>query len=177
MADGGNSKYAETRFVVAFEAPRRFRIEYDSDSEGHWLRVSDGEILLESRSGAGKIRRVKLPEGALRMLRSSPLAEIERLAELAERPMLVHNEMLPLGKTLVACSVIRFLHRLSLHDGGTASPCLAWVAKRSGLLLRLESQMSAMRGEGFAARRTINIRDLRVGKAVPPGTFATGAIA
>ena len=47
---GGSVSKSETQFVVAFEKPNKFRVEYVYPSAGNWVRVSDGTKTWKHRS-------------------------------------------------------------------------------------------------------------------------------
>ena len=47
---GNNDSKSETKFVVAFESPNRFRVEYIYPTAGNWIRVSNGTNTWKERS-------------------------------------------------------------------------------------------------------------------------------
>jgi outer membrane lipoprotein-sorting protein len=174
---GGKSFQTALEFTAAFQAPNKFRLEFRYGNGGDWLRVSDGEFLLESRSNEKESKRSPATEWTIRALKSSPVANFERLSQTAQNPVLARSETLNVDDKATDCDVIQFAsHRRELRDNETPGPSLAWVAKDSGLVLREEICTSALTGKQTSqSKRTTTIKQYRFNVDLPPETFRTDA--
>jgi len=172
---GGRTSETGMEFTVGFQAPDKFRLEFRYASAGNWLRVSDGKFLLESRSIEKEAKRTPATEWTIRALKSSPVANFERLSQTAQNPALIRSETLETGGKPTECDVIQFAsHRRELRDNETPGASLVWVAKESGLVLREEIHTSALIGKNTTQiKRTTVIERYRINDDLPPDTFQT----
>src|SRR6187402_1270344 len=102
---GGRSSQTAMEFTVAFQAPDKFRLEFRYANAGNWLRVSDGEFLLESRSIEKESKRTPATEWTIRILKSSPTANFERLSQTAQNPVVTRSETLEVDGKATECDV------------------------------------------------------------------------
>ena len=105
---GGKSLQTAMEFTAAFQAPNKLRLEFRYPNAGNWLRVSDGEFLLESRSTEKGSKRTPATEWTIRALKSSPVGNFERLSQTAQNPVLARSETLKVDDKAVECDVIQF---------------------------------------------------------------------
>lgn len=173
----GKTTRSELGFVVAFEAPDRFRLEFRYPSAGNWLRVSDGKFLMESRSITKETRKTPITQSTIWTLKSSPLYNFERLSETAENPMLIRSDTVEVDGKQFDCHLIQFTsHRRELREGETAGPSMVWVAKDTALVLREEIRTSAsVRGEVSESKRVTTIERFGMNENLSGGLLSTGA--
>ena len=172
---GGKPSETGMEFTVAYQAPDKFRLEYRYPNAGNWLRVSDGKFLLESRSMEKGSKRTPATAWTIRALKSSPIANFERLSQTAQNPAVFRSETSEAGGKPMECDVIQFTsHRRELRDNETPGVSLVWVAKDSGLVLREEISTSALLGKNTTqSKRTTVIERYQVNEDLPPDTFQT----
>ena len=125
----------------SYEAPNRFRVEYRYPDAGTWLRVSDGKRFVESRSLNDEYSQKPATAATLRVLRSLPLADFERLTNTAHYPLLMRSGVVFPQSGPFDCYMIGFEStRRPLRKGEWPGPSMVWVDKKSYLVLREEKE-------------------------------------
>lgn len=166
---------SEVRFVVAYQTPNRFRIEFRYPNAGNWLRVSDGEMYVESRSLTEEYTRKPATAATLRVLRSSPLDAFERLIHTAYYPLLMRSEVVFPEGGPVDCYLIGFeSRRQPLRKEEWPGPSTVWVDKKSHLVLREDIRTSSVSGGVLSENRSVTeIEMMRVNEEIPESLFST----
>jgi hypothetical protein len=171
----GQTTKSEVRFVVAYQAPNMFRIEFLYPGDGNWLRVSDGDTYVESRSLTGEYSEKPATTATLRVLRSSPLDVFEHLVHTAHYPLLMRSEFVFPKAGPVDCYLIGFeSRRRPLREGEWTGPSMVWVDKKSHLILREDIRASLVSGGVLSENRSVTeIEIMRVNEEIPKSLFST----
>jgi hypothetical protein len=171
-AIAGQISKSEMRFVVAYEAPNRFRIEFRYPNAGNWLRVSDGVTYVESRSIKGEYTRKPATSATLRVLRSSPLAVFEGLINTAHYPLLMRSDFVFPEAGPVDCYLIGFESRRPLRKGEWPGASMVWVDKKNYLVLREDIRTSFVAHGVLSENRSVTEIDFaRVNDEIPQSLF------
>src|SRR5580704_12101182 len=71
---GKSVSKSETSFVVAFQKPNKFRVEYVYPTAGNWIRVSDGKTTWKTRSLTKESTQGAATDDDLGILDGSPVS-------------------------------------------------------------------------------------------------------
>lgn len=152
----GQKSKSEVRFVVAYETPNKFRIEYRYPDAGTWVRVSDGITFTESRSLDHEFKQKSATAATLRVLRSSPLEVFEHLTKTARYPVLMRSEAVNTKDGPVDCYLIGFeSQRRPLRKNEWPGPSMVWVDKKNYLVLREDIRRSSVEHGVLSENRTV----------------------
>lgn len=170
-----NKSRSEVGFVVAFAAPNKFRLEFRYPNAGEWLRVSDGNYLLETRSATKESRRTPSTERTIRVLSGSPVYNFERLSKTAENAMVMRTDWVEVDGKKIEGHLIQFsAGRRPLRKAEWAGPSSVWVSKETGLVVKEEIRTHASHGAVFSeSRRTTTIERFRIDRDESQTLFAT----
>jgi len=170
----GKTTKTEVGFVVAYQAPDKMRLEFRYPTAGSWIRVSDGEFSLVTRTLTKESRRAPVTDRTMQTLNSSPIYAFQSLAESAEEPHLLPPEAIDIGGRPINCHVIRFaIHRMALRPDESAGTSTVWVDKQSGLVLRQEIRTSAAGGGSSEGKRTIMVEEFHLNGDLASDVFST----
>jgi len=171
----GKTTRTEVDFVVAYHAPDKLRLELRYPTAGNWLRVSDGEFMLVSRSLTKESRRAPITDRSIETLNSSPVYSLQRIGESAENPVLEKSETIEAGGRHLDCHVIQFaVHRQELRPGESSGKSTVWVDKKSGLIVRQEIRTSATSGnEVSEGKRIVMVDNFQLNGDLAEETFST----
>jgi outer membrane lipoprotein-sorting protein len=170
---GGSVSKSETSFVVAFEKPNKFRVEYLYPSAGNWVRVSDGKKTWKLRSITKELTEAAATEDDLGILDGSPVSPFWNIGENASSPSVAGSESISVGGKSYDCFVVQVqLPSTSDRPGVQPPPVKLWIDKANHLILR-EVSGTVAQGKGAAGGnlRTITFTYAEVNQAVPDDLF------
>lgn len=157
-AIGNRTTQTETSFTVAFEAPKKFRLEFRYPTAGNWLRVSDGEFFRESRSITKESKRTPFKDLDLHVLKSSPLYNFERLSQTVINPIIMRVVSLDIDEKKTECDLVQFeAGRREMREGELPGPSMVWIARANGLVMREEIRATSKSGENITESKRITV--------------------
>jgi outer membrane lipoprotein-sorting protein len=170
---GGSVSKSETSFVVAFEKPNKFRVEYVYPSAGNWVRVSDGTKTWKHRSITKELTETAASEDDLGILDGSPVSPFWNIGETASKPSVAGSESIEVSGKTHDCFVIQMQAPASaVPPGSEALPVKFWVDKSSHLILReVTGSVTLGKGKPGGSTRTTNFTYAEVNQAVPGDLF------
>jgi len=167
----GKASKSETSFVVAFQKPNKFRVEYDYPSAGDWVRVSDGTNTWKHRSITKELTESKAADEDLGILDGSPVSPFWNIGESATSPSVAGSEAIEVGGKTHDCFVVQ-VQLPSERQGTQAVPVKLWIDKSNHLILR---EVSGSVPEGKRANggnlRTLNFSYAEINQTVPADLF------
>lgn len=170
---GASVSKTETSFVVAFQEPNQFRLEYDYPAAGKWERVSDGKTLWNHRSITKESKQSAVTDDNVRMLDGSPIAVFSQVGEGVTKASIVGSEPVSIGGQSFDCYVVQF-ERPNPAASGAAQPLPVklWIDKTRHLVLRQVSA-SAAHGSGSSTEntRTVMFTRVEVNQTIPDDLF------
>ena len=170
---GGSVSKSETQFVVAFEKPNKFRVEYVYPSAGNWVRVSDGTKTWKHRSITKEMTEAAATEDDLGILDGSPVSLFWNIGENAANPSVAGSESIEVGGKSHDCFVVQVqLPTPTDATGAAALPAKLWIDKSNHLVLREVSGSPSQRKGGPGGNtRTTTFTYAEVNQAVPGDLF------
>lgn len=165
----------ETAFTVAFEAPRKFRLEFRYAAAGNWLRVSDGEFFAEGRSITKESKRRPVTDRDLHVLKGSPLYNFERLSLTVVNPMIMRVVSIEVDGEQIECDMVQFeAGRREMREGEWPGPSMVWIGRANALVMREEIRSSSKTGDNLTdSKRITIIEHLSVDQPLPSSLFET----
>jgi len=164
---------SESSFVVAFEKPNKFRVEYVYPTAGNWVRVSDGKTTWKHRSITKELTQAAATEDDLGILDGSPVSPFWNIGENASSPTVAGSDSIDVGGKNHDCFVIQMQAPAPADRPGTeALPIKLWIDKSNHLILRQVSG-SVTQGKGKAGTntRTMTFTYAEVNQTVPDELF------
>jgi len=181
---GKSVSKSETSFVVAFEKPNKFRVEYVYPTAGNWVRVSDGAKTWKTRSITKELSETAATEDDLGILDGTPVSPFWNIGENASNPSIAGTESISVGGKNYDCFVVQvLLPSSSERPGEQPPPVKLWIDKANHLILREVSgavtqpgpsaQGKAAKGKGTPGGnlRTTTFTYAEVNQAVPQDLF------
>lgn len=171
---GASVSKSETKFVVAFQSPNLFRVEYVYPTAGNWIRVSDGKNTWRERSITKDFNESPAVPEDIYMMDDSPIAAFEKIDKNVANATMAGSEPVTVGVQAFDCDVIQG----DLTDPGGAAgpqttPTKFWIDKTRHLVLRQVSTSSSRSKGGVTNEntRTMNITRADISQPVPPTVF------
>lgn len=169
---GKSVSKSETSFVVAFEKPNKFRVEYVYPTAGNWIRVSDGTKTWKTRSITKELSETAATEDDLGILDGSPVSPFWNIGETATHPSVVGSESISVGGKNYDCSVLQVQLPTPDRPGVEPPPVKLWVDKANHLILREVTDMVAQGKGGTGGNlRTTTFTYAEVNQTVPDALF------
>jgi outer membrane lipoprotein-sorting protein len=169
---GGGVSKSETAFVVAYQKPNKFRVEYVYPTAGNWVRVSDGKTTWRRRSLTKESTEDAAKDDDLGILDGSPVSPYWNIFEHASKPSMTGSEAIDIGGKSHECFVIQVEPTgLSVRPGMQAAPGKLWIDKSNHLILREVNRSIAQGSKGGENTQTVSFTQAEVNQAVPDDVF------
>jgi outer membrane lipoprotein-sorting protein len=170
---GGSVSKSETSFVVAFQKPNKFRVEYVYPTAGNWVRVSDGKTTWKTRSLTKESTQNASTDDDLGILDGSPVSAFWNIDVHATNPAMVGSESIDVNGKAHDCFVIQVPPQpgTTARPGMEAMPVKLWIDKTDHLVLREVSRMVAQGGKGGENVQTLAFTKAEVNQAVSDDMF------
>lgn len=175
---GGSVSKSETSFVVAFQKPNEFRVEYVYPTAGNWVRVSDGKMTWRRRSITKESTEAAAKDEDMGILDGSPVSPFWNIFEHVSNPSMAGSESIDVGGKSHDCFVIQVQPAAtSVRPGMQAAPGKLWIDKSNHLVLKEVNRSIAQSGKGGENTQTIAITQAEVNQAVPDDMFHLAKVA
>jgi outer membrane lipoprotein-sorting protein len=172
---GGSVSKSETSFVVAFQKPNEFRVEYVYPTAGNWVRVSDGKTTWRRRSLTKESTETPAQDEDMGILDGSPVSPFWNILEHISNPSMAGSESIDVGGKSHDCFVIQVQPAsTSVRPGMQAAPGKLWIDKSNHLVLKEVDRFIAEGGKvgkGSENTQTIAITQAEVNQTVPDDMF------
>jgi len=170
---GGSVSKSASSFVVAFEKPNKFRVEYVYPTAGNWVRVSDGKMTWKQRTITKELTEAAATDDDLAILDGSPVSPFWNIGESGSNPTVAGTEAIEVGGKSHDCFVIQVqLPAPSDRPGMQPLPVKLWIDKSNHLILRqVSGTVSQGKGAAGGNVRTMTFTYAEVNQAVPDELF------
>jgi outer membrane lipoprotein-sorting protein len=173
---GGGVSKSETSFVVAYQKPNKFRVEYIYPTAGNWVRVSDGKTTWRRRSLTKESTEGAAKDEDLGILDGSPVSPYWNIFEHVAKPSMTGSEAIDIGGKSHECFVIQVEPTgLSVRPGMQAAPGKLWIDKSNHLILREVNRSVAQGSKGAENTQTVSFTQAEVNQTVPDDLFHLAA--